>query len=64
MTVKKELLAWSSIGVTAAKSVWIPKTALNLSACAPVLAVAVSAAVCALAHAAWAVASAPHAFSS
>lgn len=55
---------WSSIGVTAAKSVCIPKAALNLSACPPVFAVAVSAAVLAVAHVALAVASAPHVFTS
>ena len=39
---------WSSISATAAKFVLIPKTALKASACAPVLAVSVSAAAFAL----------------
>lgn len=44
---------------TAAKSVLIPNTALNASACAPVRGVAALAAVVAVAHVVFAVASAP-----
>ena len=55
---------WSSTTASAAKSVVMPKTALNLSACNPVFAVAVSAAAFALAQVALAVASAPQLFTS
>ncbi|KAL1949370.1 hypothetical protein VTO73DRAFT_8251 [Trametes versicolor] len=55
-------LPWSSTAVTAAKSVWIPKTALNASAWPPVLAVTVSAAERAVWQVALAVASAPQLF--
>lgn len=55
---------WSFTTGTAAKSVLIPNTALNASACPPVFAVTVSAAAFALAHVAFAVASAPQLFTS
>lgn len=55
---------WSLTSGTAAKSVLIPNTALNASACPPVLAVTVSAAALAEAQVACAVASAPQLFTS
>ena len=48
-------LPWSSTSATAAKSVWIPKTALKASAWPPVFAGLLSAAVFALAHVSFAV---------
>lgn len=51
-----------STTATEAKSVWIPNTALNASAWAPVSAVAALAAAVAVAHVSFAVWSAPHVF--